>query len=117
MIEDFDDKIDNDFMKQVAAPYFRDIFHDVAMRSVSPAKGGKEDPDTVKSTNGAPGTPYVDNVAFFEFTKLPGIICDRFFSTFKRNKDNFIYENDWINGFMRVYLSNLDDKMRLVYSM
>ena len=43
MIEDFDDKIDNDFMKQVAQPYFRDIFHDVAMRSVSPAKGADKD--------------------------------------------------------------------------
>lgn len=63
------------------------------------------------------GIPYVDNVAFFEFTKLPGIICDRFFSTFKRTKDNFIYEEEWINGFMRVYLSSLEDKMRLIFSM
>jgi len=42
---------------------------DIAQRRMAPKKtDDKED--------------YVDNVAFFEYTNLPGIINDRFYSTF-----------------------------------
>lgn len=43
MIEEYDDKIDFDFMQQIARPYFKDIFNDVAMRSVSPIEKSKKD--------------------------------------------------------------------------
>ena len=89
----------------MARPYFRDIFNDVAMRSHSPNK-------VEQNTK-----PYIDNVAFFEFTKLPGIICDRFFSTFERNRDGFITEESFINGFLKVFLSSLDEKMNITYDM
>jgi len=105
MIEDYDDKIDADFMTQIARPYFRDIFNDVAMRSHSPKKIEQQP------------AAYIDNVAFFEFTKLPGIICDRFFSTFERNRDGFILEESFVTGFLRVFLSSLDDKMNITYDM
>jgi hypothetical protein len=79
---------------------------DVALRSHSPRKGEQNQ-----------NLPYVDNVAFFEFTKLPGIICDRFFSTFEQTKDGFIYEEAFIDGFVKVYLSSLNEKMKLTYQM
>lgn len=56
-------------------------------------------------------------MAFFEFTKLPGIICDRFFSTFKRTKDNFILEDSFVTGFQNVFLSTLEEKMQLTFKM
>lgn len=59
----------------------------------------------------------IDNVAFFEFIKLPGIICDRFFSVFERTKENFILEESFIKTFTKVYLSSLKTKMELTYQM
>ena len=56
-------------------------------------------------------------MAFFEFTKLPGIICDRFFSTFKRTKDNFILQESFVAGFQNVFLSTLEEKMQLTFKM
>jgi len=77
-VDDFDPIIDQRFKTEIVDSYFRDLFNDVALRSHSPKSADILD-------------PFIDNVAFFEFTKLPGIICDRFFSTFKRSKDNFIF--------------------------
>jgi hypothetical protein len=56
-------------------------------------------------------------VAFFEFTQLPGIICDRFFSTFKRTKEEFITEESFVSGFFNVFVSTLEDKMHMTYKM
>ncbi len=78
-------------MTSTASPYFKTIFLDVATRSVSPRTADFPD-------------KFVDNVAFFEYTKLPGIICDRFFSIFKKTA-NVIGEKEFISGFLSVYLS------------
>lgn len=56
---------------QIGPDYFKTIFKDVSNRSVTPR------------TDNMPSN-FVDNVAFFEYTKLPGIICDRFFSMFEK---------------------------------
>lgn len=104
IVDDFDPLIDPDFMAQIAEPYFKDLFHDIAIRSLSP-------------TNKDIEVPFIDNVAFFEFTKLPGIICDRFFYTFTRTKDNFILEDSFVNGLKTVYLSNLEEKMLFTFKM
>lgn len=47
----------------------------------------------------------MDNVAFFEYAKLPGIICDRFYSMFEKSKEcgGNILEEQFVAGFMRVY--------------
>lgn len=61
---------------------------------------------------------YVDNVAFFEYTKLPGIICDRFFHLFKRTKQgNLITQDEFVKGLMSVYVSSLAKKMDLTFRM
>ena len=60
----------------------------------------------------------MDNVAFFEYTKLPGIICDRFFSVFQKLKPgNVINESEFVKGFINVYLSSLEKKMELTFKM
>lgn len=102
LIEDFDPIVDQRFKIEVADAYFRDLFNDIAIRSHSPKLTDMDE-------------SYIDNVAFFEFTKLPGIICDRFFSTFKRTKDNFILENSFVAGFEKIFLSSLEEKMQLTY--
>ena len=78
---------------------------DVAQRSVSPR------------TENHPAH-FVDNVAFFEYTKLPGIICDRFFNMFSRVKPgNYVVQDEFVKGFLRVYLSSLEEKMRMTFQM
>lgn len=105
LVNNFDDIIDQQFIHEVAIGYFRDIFRDVAIRSLSPKKDYFD-------------CPLIDNVAFFEFIKLPGIICDRFFSVFERTKDtNFILEDSFIRTFTKVYLSSLETKIHLTYQM
>ena len=104
LVEDFDPIVDQRFKSEIVDSYFRDLFNDVAIRSHSPKQT-----DILEA--------YVDNVAFFEFTKLPGIICDRFFSTFKRTKENFILEESFVAGFQNVFLSTLEEKMHLTFKM
>lgn len=104
LVEDFDPIFDQRFKSEIVDLYFRDLFNDVAIRSHSPKQTDIDE-------------AYIDNVAFFEFTKLPGIICDRFFSTFKRTKDNFILEQSFVAGFQNVFLSTLEEKMQLTYKM
>lgn len=60
---------------------------------------------------------YVDNVAFFEYTNLPGIINDRFYATFEGCKDHRISKYSFVNGFARVYLASIEEKMKLTFQM
>jgi len=105
MIEDFDYKVEAHFYEQIAKGYFETLFIDVAQRSVTPRTEAHPE-------------QFVDNVAFFEYTKLPGIICDRFFNIFKRVKpSNFVVKDEFVKGFMTVFLSSLEQKMRMTFSM
>ena len=83
-------------------PYFANIFLDVAKRRLSPIK--KEDKEE-----------FLDNVAFFEYTNLPGIINDRFYSTFEGSKENRIGQKSFVDGFCKVYLASIEDKMKLTF--
>ena len=59
----------------------------------------------------------VDKSTFYDYTQLPGIINDRFFNLFTHTSDDKIEENSFIEGMLRVYLSNLEDKMKLTFQM
>jgi hypothetical protein len=76
LVEDFDDQADAKFLNDVAGPYFKTIFESLSSRSNSPKKHNQ------------PKELFVDNVTFFEYVRLPGIIADRFFSTFERDDDS-----------------------------
>lgn len=92
---------------EVAEDYFRTLFQDLAGRTLTPRTD--KTPDTV-----------VDNVAFFNYTKLPGITCDRFFNFLKRStnkKLGYVTEDEFIKGFLTVYLSSLQDKMLMTFKM
>ena len=60
---------------------------------------------------------FIDKVAFFEYTQLPGIINDRFFSLFQKTADDHIYEQSFIDGMITVYLSSFEEKMKLTFKM
>ena len=103
-IEDFDESKEKDFMENVARPYFGGIFSDIAMRRHSPKKTDNE-------------YEFIDKVAFFEYSNLPGIINDRFYSLFERTKDEHIYKAAFVDGFLKVFLSSVESKMQLTFRM
>ena len=104
LIEDFDEALDLEFLNTVVRPYFKTIFADVAMRRHSPKTNDEE-------------LEFVDKVAFFEYTQLPGIINDRFYSLFRKTAEDHIYESAFVEGLVKVYLSTFDEKMRLTFKM
>ena len=104
LIEDFDETTDCEFLNDISKPYFKTIFTDVAMRRHSPKKTDDE-------------LEFIDKVAFFEYTQLPGIINDRFFSLFRKTADDHIYEAGFVEGMVKVYLSSFEEKMRLTFKM
>lgn len=104
LIEDYDASKDQEFLTKIVKPYFNTIFQDVAMRRHQPKKEGEE-------------VEFIDKVAFFEYTLLPGIINDRFFSLFQKSADDHIYESAFVEGITKVYLSSFEEKMRMTFKM
>ena len=101
LIEDFDPNMDSEFLNDVAKPYFRTIFVDLALRRLSK-----------KSLRNK-----IDKVAFFEYVQLPGIINDRFFSQFSRTSAEHIREEPFIDGMLKVYLSTFEEKLQMSFKM
>lgn len=93
-LQEFDENQESNFRAKDATEYFRTIFKDVAARSLTPR------------TEDHPAH-FIDNVAFFEWTKLPGIICDRFFQCFKMDKPNIVTVDAFVQVFLIVYISTL----------
>ena len=94
-------------MRSKVQPYFKSIFADIALRSHTPK---------AKDEEGL----FLDNVAFFEYTMLPGIISDRFHSIFEKKgekSDGPIGEKSFVDGLTKVYLSCLTDKMKMTFKM
>jgi len=61
--------MDAKFTEETACPYFKALFSSLCYRNTSPRKT-----KTVER--------FIDNATFFEYVKLPGIIADRFYSSF-----------------------------------
>jgi hypothetical protein len=104
-VEEFDSDHDRKFLDEVVRPYFANIFSDLAQRRMTPKKAGETEGE------------YMDKVAFFEYANLPGIINDRFYSTFDGSKEGRILRQAFVEGFARVYLAPLEDKMKLTFNM
>ena len=67
-IEDFDESVDKDFIKESFTPYLKDLYKDLLMRSNQ--------------------SEHLDKVTFIEYTKLPGIINDRLHFMFSNKEGN-----------------------------
>jgi len=48
---------------------------------------------------------------------LPGIIADQFFKALDSNKDREVSEKEFIKGFTKVFVSDLDTKLQLTFDM
>ena len=99
-IELVDDKILNneEFKKNVAIPYFKDIFKDLVAQSDDKSKG-------------------VNKISMLTYTNLPGIIGERFFAVMDLSHNEFIDLREFVHGFFKVYYSNLETKIKLSFDM
>lgn len=99
-IDLIDDRILNneEFKKNVAIPYFKDIFKDLAAQSDDKSKG-------------------INKVTLLTYTNLPGIIGERFFSVLDLSKTDYIDLREFVHGFFKIYYSNLETKIKLSFDM
>jgi hypothetical protein len=100
-IEDFDVTTDTKFINDKLVPYFRDLFRDLALRCHQTSGGEKK----------------IDKVTFTEYCLAPGIINDRLFIMFEDTPDNCITEKSFIDNFVKIFMSDVDTKMRLTFNM
>jgi hypothetical protein len=102
-VEDFDiHGGDSKFIKDFLNPYFKDLYKDLILRCLS-------------ST--AIQEKKLDKVTFIEYCNLPGIINDRFFKMFDTNNEGLINEQNFIANMIKVFVSDLDTRMRLTFNM
>jgi hypothetical protein len=100
-VEEFDNSTDSKFIKEAMVPYFKDLFKDLSMRCHI-------------STS---SKLVVDKIVFMEYTQLPGIINDRLFKMFEGKDDQLINESSFIANFIKIYISDVDTKMRMTFNM
>ena len=105
------------FVTNHLVPYLKDLFNDLMMRSSNPN--------------------HLDKVTFIEYTKLPGIINDRLHFMFSHDntlrsessqsptfspgivkpKQDYITEESFVNNFIKLFIGNLDAKMKFTFEM
>ena len=91
-------ELNEEFRKNVAIPYFKDIFKDLVSQSDSKSKG-------------------INKVSILNYSQLPGIIGERFFSVMDLSGTGYIDLKNFVRGLFKVYYSSLDDKMQLAFDM
>ena len=80
----------------MAIPYFKDIYKDFDLVSRS-----SQSDDKKKGIN---------KVSMLNYTKLPGIIGERFFDVLDLKKTGYVDLKQFVHGFFKVYYSNLETK-------
>ena len=101
--------LNEEFKKNVAIPYFKDIYKDLVQWSDQKSKGINKVSILTVSLQ-----VFFTN---FQYSQLPGIIGERFFSVLDLNGDCFIDLKEFVHGFFKVYYSNLDTKIKLAFDM
>jgi len=101
-----DTLVQNDeFKKTVAIPYFKDIYKDLQQWSDNKAKGiNKYAILTVR---------WLPN--HFQYSQLPGIIGERFFSVLDLNGDEYVDLKEFVHGLFKIYYSTLETKIKLAF--
>jgi len=99
-IELVDDAILNneEFKKNVAIPYFKDIYKDLVGQSDDKNKG-------------------INKITMLTYSNLPGIIGERFVSVLDLSKNDYIDLREFVHGLFKVYYSNLETKIKLSFDM
>lgn len=103
LVEDFDENIDGKFIKDSLIPYLRDLYRDLALRSfVSTGQSNTRE-------------RRLDKVTFVQYTNLPGIISERLLKMFDSNNDGMITEQSFISQMTKIFVSDLDTRMRVTF--
>jgi len=99
-LEFVDDAIlkNEEFKKNVAIPYFKDIYKDLVAQSDDKSKG-------------------INRITMLTYCNLPGIIGERFVSILDLSKTEYIDLREFVHGFFKVYYSNLETKIKLSFDM
>jgi len=99
-IEMVDDAIlkNEEFKKNVAIPYFKDIYKDLVSQSDEKSKG-------------------INKITMLTYSNLPGIIGERFVAVLDLSKTEYIDLREFVHGFFKVYYSNLETKIKLSFDM
>jgi hypothetical protein len=99
-IELVDDAIlkNEEFKKNVAIPYFKDIYKDLVSQSDEKSKG-------------------INKITMLTYSNLPGIIGERFVAVLDLSKTDYIDLREFVHGFFKVYYSNLETKIKLSFDM
>ena len=100
-VEDYDDN-DTRFVKDFLVPYLKDLFRDLILRCMQPE---------------AISQKKMDKVTFIEYCNLPGIINDRLFNVFDLQNTTVISEQQFVSNFVKIFISDLDTKMRLTFDL
>lgn len=89
---------DEDFKKNVAIPYFKDLYKDLVAQGSEKSKG-------------------INKVTLLQYMNLPGIIGERFADVLDLSKSEFVDLREFVHGFFKVYYSNLETKIKLSFDM
>lgn len=84
------------FKKEVAIPYFKDIYKDLASRSDKKNSG-------------------INKITIIDYCRLPGILGERFFALLDANQDEYIDLREFVYILFKVYYSNFDAQVKLIF--
>ena len=57
----------------------------------------------------------INKISLLEYARLPGILGERFFKVLDLNGDGYLDYREFLTGLIRVYCSNFDGKIKLVF--
>lgn len=90
--------LNEEFKKNVAIPYFKDIYRDLVSQSDSKTKG-------------------INKVTMLTYTCLPGIIGERLFAVMDLKAQGYVDLKEFVHGFFKIFYSNLDTKFKLAFDL
>lgn len=99
-IELVDDNIilNEDFKKNVAIPYFKDIYKDLSAQSDAKSKG-------------------INKVSILNYSQLPGIIGERFFAVLDLKSSGYVDLKEFVHGFFKIYYSDTETKLKFAFDL
>ena len=94
-----DDLVDDEnYKKNVAIPYFKDIYKDLVSQAKDKLKG-------------------VDENTMLQYLTLPGYIGERFFAVMDLSKSGCVDLREFVHGLFKVFYSTTETKIKLSFDM
>lgn len=88
--------LNEEFKKNVAIPYFKDIYKDLVSQSDAKSKG-------------------FNKITLLNYSQLPGIIGERLFAVLDLKGQEYVDLREFVHGFFKIYYSNLETKLKLTF--